>query len=128
MMKLKLSKTNRMAKKTPLETKVVKREVILEATRKDKEFQLVRVVLNKTWKRYGRWSIFESTYSTTSHGFEFRWRNRGSEKWGRSQIWTDKGNEVGQSKAFRVFFDALEYSENMTFQELPEREEYKEEQ
>lgn len=115
-----------MAKKTPIESKVLKREVILEATRKGKEFQLVRVVIDNKRKRYGKWSFFSSAYSTITHGFEFRWRNEGSKKWGRSQILTNAGNEVRQSKAFQVFFKALDCSENMNFQELPDKEEYKE--
>lgn len=106
----------------------IKKNVIFEATRDDKTFQLIKVRYLKTWDRASPDGWSYHSHCTYSTGFEFRWKNTESKKWGRTQILSEKGKEVRQSEAFRIFFKALKYSENMTFRELPGVEEYKEEQ
>lgn len=95
------------------------RRVLLEATRKEKEFQLVEVCTftTRTVKR-GRYSpAVQSTKKTIS--YEFNWRNIGASRWGRTQIVNDNKRKVSHLGAFKIFFKALDYSEYMTFRELP---------
>jgi hypothetical protein len=99
--------------RTLKDIKRIDERILLEATRKDKEFQLVQIVSQKEWK-----SNSAVTY-TNSTSYEFKWRNIGSTKWCRSEIMSNLNKSVSHLGAFKIFFKALDYSENMTFKELP---------
>ena len=95
-------------------------KVILEATRGNKEFQLLKVKTTKWWV-----NSRNNTYSTESTTYEFKWKNSGAEKWGRTTIESEKGRNLTQTSAVKMFFQVLEYSENMTFRELDHYGDYK---
>lgn len=122
---MKTSKNLNMIRE-PLRVEVADKRVLLEATRKEKEFQLVQVKIKKTWNKKWTSASRSLQYTTDSFAYEFNWRNVGSSKWGRTQILRENGNAVNHAAAFKIFFKALEYSENMTFRELDELGYYKE--
>ena len=104
-------------------------EVILEATRGNKEFQLLKVKTTKVWKtswrNLGTARGRKATYNTESISYEFKWRNVGSEQWGRTPLATENGKTPSHTGAFKIFFQALDYSESMSFRELDYYGEYK---
>jgi len=95
------------------------RRVLLEATRKEKEFQLVEVTTLITTEL--RRSPYTASVVRTKRkiSYEFNWRNVGSQRWGRTEIVSDNKRKISHFGAFKIFFKALDYSEYMTFRELP---------
>lgn len=105
--------------RTLLKTQRGKEKILLEATRKEKEFQLIQVTTEKIWLAKWTYHHQSRTRKTESISYEFKWRNIGSTRWGRTEILSDLNKNVSHLGAFKIFFKALDYSESMTFKELP---------
>jgi len=105
-------------KKIPVST-ILSSYVLLEATRLDKEFQFLEVEVTKTYpKKVKYFYRTPPVYTSKSKKYEFKWRQVGSSKWGRTELMNDDGEPMRYSKAIKTFFEALNYSENMEFKEL----------
>lgn len=98
----------------------MREKVILEAERKSKLFQLIRVKGKKeVVSETKQLELFErEDLQKEEVHYEMRWKNASSQRWGRTIVKEIDNSPVSQSRAFEIFFDALESSEKMNFIEL----------
>jgi hypothetical protein len=106
--------------KTILETKRSDEKTLLEVEKEEKEFHFVQVTVERYWKREAPpHSHMTQQFGVTTHKlYELYWRNKGSEKIGRTELWDPEGKPMQYKQAVKTFFQALEASENMQFREL----------
>lgn len=88
-------------------------ETLLEVEKQEKEFKFVLATLEQQWEK-----PWNEKGVTSYPVYELHWKNRGSKKWGRTELWKKDGKPMDYKQAVKEFFFALRASEHMQFREL----------